>query len=84
MGRLVTLHERFAGCLNRIRAKSFKGGSDELNNLEFFARSVKGLQEVSIGHALISDALYFGLENTVQQYLYQLERAKLHHLKNTK
>ena len=55
-----------------------------LNNLEFFARSVKGLQEVSIGHALISDALYFGLENTVQQYLYQLERAKLHHLKNTK
>lgn len=55
-----------------------------LDNLEFFARSVKGLQEVSIGHALISDALYFGLENTVQQYLYQLERAKLYHLKNTK
>ena len=38
MGRLVTLHERFAGCLNRIRAKSFKGGSDELNNLEFFTK----------------------------------------------
>ena len=54
-----------------------------LDNLEFFARSVKGLQEVSIGHALISDALYFGLENTVQQYLYKLELSKLHYLKNT-
>tara|TARA_B100000768_G_C11271067_1_gene373469 strand:+ start:417 stop:1172 length:756 start_codon:yes stop_codon:yes gene_type:complete len=54
-----------------------------LDNLEFFARSVNGLQEVSIGHALISDALYFGLENTVQQYLYKLELSKLHYLKNT-
>ena len=54
-----------------------------LDNLEFFARYVNGLQEVSIGHALISDSLYLGLENTVQQYLYQLELAKLEQLKNT-
>ncbi|MCH2199039.1 MAG: pyridoxine 5'-phosphate synthase [Flavobacteriales bacterium] len=43
-----------------------------LDNLAYFAQEVKGLQEVSIGHALISDALYFGLENTVQMYLGKL------------
>lgn len=44
-----------------------------LQNLGFFAKQVPGLLEVSIGHALISDALYFGLENTIQQYLRTLE-----------
>ena len=47
MGRLVTLHERFAGCLNRIRAKSFKGGSDELNNLEYFTTFMSNGLEVN-------------------------------------
>lgn len=40
-----------------------------LENLKYFAQMVPGLQEVSIGHALISDALYLGLENTIQMYL---------------
>jgi pyridoxine 5-phosphate synthase len=40
-----------------------------LLNLTWFAKKVPGLLEVSIGHALISDALYFGLENTIQMYL---------------
>jgi len=40
-----------------------------LLNLNWFAKKVPGLLEVSIGHALISDALYFGLENTIQMYL---------------
>ncbi len=44
-----------------------------LDNLQYFNQSVPGLLEVSIGHALISDALYFGLENTVQLYLRQLK-----------
>lgn len=39
-----------------------------LENLEYFAKNVPGLLEVSIGHALISDALYFGLQNTVMMY----------------
>lgn len=42
------------------------------NNLAFFQRNVPGLLEVSIGHALICDALTFGLENTVQLYLREL------------
>lgn len=44
-----------------------------LENLSFFASKVPGLLEVSIGHALISDALYYGLENTIQMYLKQLK-----------
>jgi pyridoxine 5-phosphate synthase len=43
-----------------------------LENLAYFKQHVPGLLEVSIGHALISDALYFGLENTVQLYRRQL------------
>ena len=43
-----------------------------LNNLNFFAQKIPDLLEVSIGHALISDALYYGLENTVQMYLAKL------------
>lgn len=43
-----------------------------LDNLRFFAERVSGLEEVSIGHALICDALYFGLENTIQMYLREL------------
>lgn len=44
-----------------------------LQNLAYFKQHVVGLLEVSIGHALISDALYFGMENTVQMYLRQLK-----------
>lgn len=39
-----------------------------LDNLKFFNEKIVGLEEVSIGHALIADALYLGLENTVQMY----------------
>lgn len=45
-----------------------------LDNLRYFAESIPGLLEVSIGHALIADALYFGLQNTIQQYKRQLNR----------
>lgn len=44
-----------------------------LDNLRFFAQKIPGLLEVSIGHALIADALYFGLENTIQMYLRELK-----------
>jgi len=47
-----------------------------LDNLEYFARKVPHLLEVSIGHALIADALYFGLQNTIQLYLRCLEGTK--------
>ncbi len=44
----------------------------DLNNLQYFHKKIEGLLEVSIGHALICDALCFGLENTVQLYRRQL------------
>jgi pyridoxine 5-phosphate synthase len=43
-----------------------------LENLKFFKENIPNLLEVSIGHALISDALYYGLENTIQLYLREL------------
>lgn len=46
----------------------------DLRNLKYFAQQIPELLEVSIGHALISDALYLGLENTVQMYLRQLKQ----------
>ncbi|MFZ1634765.1 MAG: pyridoxine 5'-phosphate synthase, partial [Chitinophagales bacterium] len=39
-----------------------------LQNLKFFKQSLVHLDEVSIGHAIISDALYYGIENTIQMY----------------
>src|SRR5690606_16979691 len=45
----------------------------DLNNLGFLARAIPQLDEVSIGHALVCDALYYGLENTIQLYLKTLK-----------
>jgi pyridoxine 5-phosphate synthase len=46
-----------------------------LENLRYFKLHIPHLDEVSIGHALISDALYLGLENTVRKYKYLLREA---------
>ena len=44
-----------------------------LKNLNYFVNNVPGISEVSIGHALISDALYFGLDNAIKLYLRELK-----------
>jgi len=44
-----------------------------LDNLKYFKENVPSLLEVSIGHALIADALYFGMEKTIQLYLQQIK-----------
>ena len=44
----------------------------DLHNLAFLIKSIPAIKEVSIGHALIADALYLGLENTIQLYKRQL------------
>ena len=44
----------------------------DLDNLRFFAKNIPGLLEVSIGHALVCDALYIGYENAIQLYKRQL------------
>ena len=40
-----------------------------LENIQFFSKSITNLKEVSIGHALICESLYFGIENTVKKYI---------------
>lgn len=47
----------------------------DLNNLQYFSRQIPWLKEVSIGHALICDALYLGFENTIQLYKRQLQNS---------
>lgn len=54
-------------------ALGINAGHDlSLENLAYFHQNIPGLLEVSIGHALISESLYLGLENTVQMYLDRL------------
>jgi pyridoxine 5-phosphate synthase len=45
----------------------------DLHNLAYLKQQIPLLEEVSIGHALVCDALYYGLENTIQLYRRQLE-----------
>ena len=45
-----------------------------LENLNYFNDNIAHLNEVSIGHALISDALYYGIENSIQMYLKELNK----------
>lgn len=47
----------------------------DLNNLAWLRNQIPWLMEVSIGHALISEALYYGLENTIQMYLRELKKS---------
>jgi pyridoxine 5-phosphate synthase len=44
----------------------------DLKNLKYLVNTINYIDEVSIGHALIADSLYYGLENTIQMYLQQL------------
>jgi len=62
-----------AEAANKLGLGINAGHDLSLENLKFFKQNIPGLLEVSIGHALISDALYYGLENTVQMYLRQLK-----------
>lgn len=57
---------------NQIGLGLNAGHDLDLNNLKYFAQNIPHLAEVSIGHALISDALYLGLEETIKRYLAQL------------
>ena len=59
--------------LAREAGLEINAGHDlNLENLRFFKQQIPWVKEVSIGHALISDALYYGLQNTIEMYLRQL------------
>lgn len=74
-GGVEPVIERFARAAEHATACGLEvnAGHDlNLDNLNFFARRVQPLAEVSIGHALISDALYLGLEETIRRYRHEL------------
>ena len=64
---------RAAAIANELKIGINAGHDLNLENLKFFKENIPGLLEVSIGHALISDCLYFGMENTIQLYLRELK-----------
>ncbi|MEN9333876.1 MAG: hypothetical protein RLY35_1056 [Bacteroidota bacterium] len=69
---------KHAALLAKEMGLGVNAGHDlSLVNLRFFASEIPFLDEVSIGHALISDALYYGLDNTVKMYLHQLNPSYL-------
>lgn len=67
-------HVQAARVANEIGIGINAGHDLNLVNLHYYATQVPQLLEVSIGHALVIDALYFGLENVIQMYKHQLNR----------
>ena len=68
----VEPHRRCAMLANETGIGINAGHDLNLDNLRFYKENMPGLLEVSIGHALVCDALYYGLSNTIQMYLRQL------------
>ncbi len=66
--KAITPFVKAAEKANEIGLEINAGHDLSLENLNYFAQNIPNLKEVSIGHALISDALYLGLENTIQLY----------------
>ena len=71
--RAVEPYIKTAGAVKSAGLGLNAGHDLNLENLRYFAESIPSLDEVSIGHALICDAIYLGLENTIQAYLRQLK-----------
>lgn len=71
--KAIAPYIKAAQVANKLGLGVNAGHDLDLDNLKYFAQHIPNLLEVSIGHALISDALYLGLENTIQRYLYQLK-----------
>lgn len=68
----IAPYVKAAAVANELGLGINAGHDLDTNNLHFFRANIEGLLEVSIGHALIADALYFGLEKTIQNYLAEL------------
>lgn len=70
--KAIASYIKSANCATEIGLGINAGHDLDLNNLLFFYQQIPELKEVSIGHALISDALYLGMENVVNLYKRQL------------
>lgn len=71
--KAIAEYEKAAQKADQLGLGINAGHDLDLNNLRYFKENISGLLEVSIGHALIADALYFGLEKTIELYLRELK-----------
>jgi pyridoxine 5-phosphate synthase len=69
----IDLYVKAAVLANELGLGINAGHDLSLDNIQFFKENIPGLLEVSIGHALISEALYLGLDNVVNMYLQKLK-----------
>ena len=67
--RAVEQYLKCSEVANDIDIEINAGHDLNQNNLKFFCQSVKNIKEVSIGHALVTESLYYGLESTIKSYL---------------
>jgi pyridoxine 5-phosphate synthase len=70
--RAVEPYAKAALFANALQLGINAGHDLSRDNLAYLKNMLCELNEVSIGHALIADALYLGIENTIQRYLYEL------------
>ena len=73
-GKTVKLYSDCSSLANEIGLKVNAGHDLSLENIEFFSKNMPFLDEVSIGHALISESLYMGLENVINLYINKLNK----------
>jgi pyridoxine 5-phosphate synthase len=71
--KAIAPYRAAAICAQELGLGLNAGHDLDLQNLQYFSRHIPGLEEVSIGHALICDALYLGYENAIQLYRRQLK-----------
>ncbi|MEM0575001.1 pyridoxine 5'-phosphate synthase [Flavobacterium polysaccharolyticum] len=71
--RGIDLYIKAAELANELGLGINAGHDLSLDNIQFFKQNIPGLLEVSIGHALISEAIYLGLDNVVNMYLQKLK-----------
>lgn len=70
--KAITPYADCAKIANQLGLGINAGHDLSLDNIKFFKENIEGLLEVSIGHALISESLYLGIENVIQMYLHRL------------
>ena len=68
----ITPYTECAVLANKLDLGINAGHDLSLDNIQFFKENIPGLLEVSIGHALIAESLYLGIENVIQMYLHKL------------
>ena len=75
--RTIELYSNCSKLANKLGMQVNAGHDLNLKNIEFFSQNMPFLDEVSIGHALISESLYMGLENVINLYINKLNKWSL-------